>query len=437
MGFFLGVRLAAVSPQISRAHSFFNRLCEASFEGIKMTKFEVTNLFGLLQVADTDWVVLHCTQGSSDKLYVMAVQNGGLYTAYGRRGSTMNLSSDPLGPKARATLQTKMNEKLRKGYVVIGGIDVSVVANAGTTATAVTSATATRTLNFPVCLPTAMNSIEDAFVGHGPGRCVQEKMDGERVVIRASASRVAASSRSGRSIMLSTAIEVEFKELARRMAKAVTAASEWNFDTELVANVFHIFDFFPSKPCAWQLNPLGRVRLLTTMVEHVPVIAGAKVRVVPAHDCNLAEAKAFAQAVLDRGGEGVVLRTLGQFPEAGRSPYVFKVKFVETVDVVLRSNRSDKRSMQMSVVDKYGAFADVGNVSIPPNVPMPVAGDVAEVRYLYRNPGGALQQPVFLRVRADVGSHECTEDKIIRIKTPWALATATAPRANVAVCVNW
>lgn len=402
-----------------------------------MTKLEVMNLFGLLQVADDDWVVLHCTQGSSDKLYVMAVLNGGLYAAYGRRGSTMILSSKPLGPKARATLQTTMNEKLRKGYIVIGGLGAVGVANAGTTATAVSSAAATRTLNFPVCLPTAMNSIEDAFVGHGPSRCVQEKMDGERVVIRASATRVAASSRSGRSIMLSTAIEVEFKELARRMAKAVSAASEWYFDTELVANGFHIFDCFPSKPCAWQLNPLSRIRLLTTMMEHKPAIANGKVRVVPALDCSLVEAKAFAQAVLARGGEGVVLRALGQFPEDGRSAYVFKVKFVETVDVVLRSKRTEKRSMQMSVVDQYGAFADVGNVTIPPNVPMPAAGDVAEVRYLYRNPGGALQQPVFLRVRADVGSHECTEDKIVRTKTPWALPTATAPRANVAVCVNW
>ena len=50
-----------------------------------------------------------------------------------------------------------------------------------------------------------------------------------------------------------------------------------------------------------------------------------------------------------------------------------------------------------------------GNVTIPPNHPVPASGQVIECRYLYAfRESGAIYQPVFLSVREDIASEECT-----------------------------
>jgi len=47
-------------------------------------------------------------------------------------------------------------------------------------------------------------------------------------------------------------------------------------------------------------------------------------------------------------------------------------------------------------------------VTIPANQPIPKAGDVLEVRYLYSFPGGSLFQPVCLGQRDDIETSACT-----------------------------
>ena len=46
-------------------------------------------------------------------------------------------------------------------------------------------------------------------------------------------------------------------------------------------------------------------------------------------------------------------------------------------------------------------WVPIGNVTIPTNFPIPPAGALVEVRYLYAYPGGALYQPVYLGPRTD------------------------------------
>jgi bifunctional non-homologous end joining protein LigD len=50
-----------------------------------------------------------------------------------------------------------------------------------------------------------------------------------------------------------------------------------------------------------------------------------------------------------------------------------------------------------------------GNVTVPPNQPIPPVGQVVEVRYLYAlQQSGSVYQPTLLGRREDIDPHECT-----------------------------
>jgi len=54
-----------------------------------------------------------------------------------------------------------------------------------------------------------------------------------------------------------------------------------------------------------------------------------------------------------------------------------------------------------------------GNVTIPPNHPVPEVGDVLEIQYLYAmRPSGSIYQPVYIGPRTDIPASECTTDQL-------------------------
>jgi bifunctional non-homologous end joining protein LigD len=71
----------------------------------------------------------------------------------------------------------------------------------------------------------------------------------------------------------------------------------------------------------------------------------------------------------------------------------------------------NKRSVSLSLFDGEHPVG-VGSVTIPPNQPIPPAGEIVEVRYLYAYPGGCLYQPVFLGVRDDIAAEFCTLNQL-------------------------
>jgi len=82
------------------------------------------------------------------------------------------------------------------------------------------------------------------------------------------------------------------------------------------------------------------------------------------------------------------------------------VKFYATLSAVV-DGVNDKRSVRLALVDDRDKGVSVGNLTIPPNHPIPRVGDVVEVRYLYCHVGGSLYQPTYLGVRDDVEPAEC------------------------------
>jgi len=111
-----------------------------------------------------------------------------------------------------------------------------------------------------------------------------------------------------------------------------------------------------------------------------------------------------------RGAEGVVFRHTDAPYIAGRpasgGPNL-KHKFFETASFIVgKVNAKRSVSLLLFEGDKIKA---AGNVTIPPNHEIPTAGQVLECRYLYAfRESGSIFQPVFLAIRDDISSEECT-----------------------------
>jgi bifunctional non-homologous end joining protein LigD len=71
-----------------------------------------------------------------------------------------------------------------------------------------------------------------------------------------------------------------------------------------------------------------------------------------------------------------------------------------------------KRSVSLILFDGE-KVKPAGNVTIPTNHTIPEVGKVVEVRFLYAfEQSGAIYQPVYLGVRDDITSEECTVNQL-------------------------
>lgn len=113
--------------------------------------------------------------------------------------------------------------------------------------------------------------------------------------------------------------------------------------------------------------------------------------------------------------EGAVFKLLSGHYTPGRDPNSLKYKFTESSTCCVIA-QNQKRSVQIGLLDDAGRMVPVGNVTIPGDVPLPVADALVEVQYLYFNPGGAFEQPVYLGVRNDILAHEATLAQVTRYK---------------------
>jgi bifunctional non-homologous end joining protein LigD len=113
--------------------------------------------------------------------------------------------------------------------------------------------------------------------------------------------------------------------------------------------------------------------------------------------------------------EGGVFKHLPSPYTPGYSDAILKFKFNESSACVVLAHNM-QRSVQIGIIGEGGQMVPVGNVTIPANKAIPDVGAVAEVEYLYYNPGGAFEQPVFLRVRNDMDAAEALLSQVTRYK---------------------
>lgn len=244
---------------------------------------------------------------------------------------------------------------------------------------------------------------------------LEQKLDGERVLLRVDDGEVLDYSRSGhrRSRVLIRQIEREFEGLG---------AGSYIFDGELVNThhgySYHIFDMpFVANDggatlidCADQL--VTRRAALELVFEHwrpdFPVCLMRTER-------TEAGKRELAEAVRSLGGEGVVLKNpLSTYQPGKRSRDWVKVKFTKTIDCVIDGTGFEGRENAMlKVFDDNGNEVRVGRCSTVGKPPLK-KGDVVEIRYLYaRNAEEPrLYQPRLLRIRDDKQASECLLSQI-------------------------
>ena len=233
-----------------------------------------------------------------------------------------------------------------------------------------------------------------------PAIVVQQKYDGRRMLLRKEDEQVTAFNKKGQPCGLPTPIR----------DKAASLGGNFLMDGEAVGDTFYAFDLLESHT---DLRGLAYRLRLSNLEAKLRNISGA-IQLVPSHDGGGLKKTLFLEQLRREKAEGIVLKNLNAPYSAGRPNSggdQLKFKFVASASVLVEKVNA-KRSVRIALY-RGEKLVPAGNVTIPPNQPIPKAGDVAEVRYLYAIPeSGALYQPVYLGVRDDVDAAECLADQL-------------------------
>lgn len=338
---------------------------------------------------------LYYCEGSSDKTYQAAVEPQGegfvVTFAYGRRGSTLTTGTKTAAPvpfdQAKKIYDKLVKEKTAKGYTP--GEDGTPYQHTD------------RADRATGVLPQLLNPIDEGDVEGlltDHAWWTQEKFDGRRIVIRRSGDEVIGINRLGLAVALP-------KPIANRALKL--GSQQWIMDGECVGDIFFAFDLLESACIDLRAQPYAkRLKALDALIGEA---RKAAIRLVATATTTTAK-RAMLAKLRESRGEGIVFKrsdapyTPGR-PASGGDQ--LKLKFTATASCIVAGTNGGKRSVKLELLDGDKRVA-VGNVTIPPSLPIPAVGEVAEIRYLYAFEGGALFQPVFLGVREDLAHKDCT-----------------------------
>lgn len=335
-------------------------------------------------------------EGASDKVYRAAIEetDGGFVVnfAYGRRGSTLNTGTKTQQPvaldEATGIYDKLVRSKTAKGYKP---------ANGSSTMAGIGMSVAEREDRDTGLRPQLLNPInEDETETYLDDNawCAQQKFDGRRTMIRKAGSTILATNRDGLSVGIA-------RQISDRL---VIVPGDFVIDGESVGETLYVFDLLEDatgdlrqEPYSQRLNVLERLLGKLTGSVCVAETAHGKAK------------RPFLDWLKTAGKEGVVFKDLRSVWTAGRPASggsAIKCKFWASCSCVV-AGVNKKRSVALALGDQ-----SIGNVTVPPNHPIPAVGQVVDVRYLYvAGVGGSLYQPVYLGVRDDVRIEDCTVER--------------------------
>lgn len=342
-------------------------------------------------------VTLYYRHGSSDKVYQaeIADADGGYVVsfAFGRRGTTLQTGKKTPAPvpfdQAKKVFDRLVAAKKAKGYSP--GPDGTPYV--GTEKADRDSGLRPQLLN-PITEDDAARYLAD------PAFWMQEKIDGRRVLIRKQGREVCGINRNGLTVALPEPV----------MDAAQALKGDFVLDGEAVGNKLMAFDCLSkgAKP----LEPLAYRDRWRNLLELVGGRSGV-IQVLPTAAAT-GDKRDLFRFLQQKGAEGVVFKDRNAPYTPGRpasgGPQL-KVKFCATASCIVAEGRADRRSVALELLDGF-KLVQVGNVSIPANRPIPMPGEIAEVRYLYAYRGGALFQPVYLGRRTDILTAACTTTQL-------------------------
>ena len=339
-------------------------------------------------------VSLYFRQGSSDKVYQAAIEPSGpgyiVAIAYGRRGSTLNTgtkTAEPVGyDEARKIFDKLVREKTAKGYTPgDNGTPYQQTEKAGR-ATGI--------------VPQLCNPIDEAEAQRliaDSAWLSQEKVDGKRILIQRRGDAIIGINRNGLTVSLPQPIE---------LCAAQIPSQQFLLDGECIGDTFVAFDLL-EYACVNLRSHSCRDRLDQLYCLPIPIVGQTITLIRSAR--KTADKRAMLAKLREQNKEGIVFKrnvaphTPGR-PASGGD--WLKLKFTATCSCIVAGTNGSKRSVRLELLNGTKRIG-VGNVTVPPNQAVPMAGQVIEVRYLYAYPGGALYQPVFLGARDDVDREDC------------------------------
>lgn len=341
-----------------------------------------------------DQASLYFSEGSSDKEYhtqVVASGEGFLVNfQYGRRGAALATGSKTTSPlpyeAAKKTFDKLVKEKTSKGYTP----DVSGAAYQGTENAGLKTDFVPQLLN-AITEDEAMRLIAD------DGWVAQQKMDGERRAAHAEDGRVVGMNRKGLAVPLQQSIADEMLSL--------TANGAIRMDGEIIGDVLYVFDLHVvmgksiRQSKGWY-DRMFQAECALNCFEHIVPVPVA---------ITADEKRALWDKVKADHGEGIVFKRRDCLAKEGRpnsSGDWLKYKFTESASCEVQEIHPTKRSVALRLYDG-GNPVLVGNVTIPPNYPIPFIGEVVEIEYLYFFCKGSLYQPVYRGKRTDIDRDAC------------------------------
>lgn len=351
---------------------------------------------------------LACTQGHSDKVYhVQLVEEAGGFRVtaqYGRRGGTLNRADKhheavPFA-KAKGDFDTLIRSKLAKGY--------EYTTPRPEPANVPAPPVAKRQPTFTGVLPQLLNAIdlpEAERLICDPAFVAQEKHDGERRMLVVEAGEVYGLNRKG-GVVEVPAIIAGFAKMI-----ALGDASRLILDGEQIGDVLYVWDVLECRGNDLREQPLtDRLHALQTLMSFWCASGDTPIRMTTTAT-SLSAKRALLDSMVAKKKEGVVFKRASAPYTPGRPASggdCLKYKLTASATVRVKARTKGKRSVALEVTDGAQWF-DVGNVTIPANHDVPVAGAIVECRYLYvAGVGGSLYQPVYLGVRTDQDEADCT-----------------------------
>ena len=341
---------------------------------------------------------LYFRQGSSDKVYRAAIEPSGdqfvVTFAYGRRGATLTTGTKTQAPvnyaEAKIIYDKLVKEKTAKGYTP--GED-------GTPYQHIEKANQASGI-----LPQLLNAVDEQEIETllaDPSYWMQEKHDGRRLLLRKQGDEITGINKLGLVVGVAETIH----------QSAANYPGDFILDGEAVDDTLHAFDVLLIDDdeiggCRHVERLLRLNNLLGSFQHpHIQIVSTAFDRV---------QKTAEFQRIKSAGGEGVVFKHVDAPYIAGRPASggsQRKYKFHETASFVVGKINA-KRSVSLFLFAGKN-LKHAGNVTIPPNHPVPAKDQIVEVRYLYAyRESGCIYQPVYLGPRDDIRPEECTVDQL-------------------------
>ena len=340
-----------------------------------------------------DAVTLYYKDGISDKVYHASIDHSGddyiVNFSFGRRGTALQTGTKTSSPvdyaSARKIFGQLIQSKLSKGYTQgIAGTPYIQTSNEDRI-----SGIHCQLLN-PIEEDELVSFLENEEYG------AQEKMDGNRLLVRKSGDQVEGINRKGLLIAISQAI----------YDNAISLNGDFLIDGEAIGDTYYVFDILFENGTDIREYPYKQRYDVLKNLLHDHLLA--PIRLVELAKTPT-DKKQLLETLQGAGKEGIVFKNLNAHYIAGRPASrgaQLKFKFYETATAKVEKVNL-KRSVSMCLYETEDSWIGIGNVTIPPNFDIPEAGDLIEVRYLYAYQGGSLYQPTYLGKRADADEEDC------------------------------